>query len=99
MSTSDKDREVMGRHWIISSILAPVIVAVIIGMASAYLTAVFTLATYEERIAANSRDIKENRDHINEAERRERSSAERLIRLETKIDLLLDKMARPGAVP
>jgi len=94
MTTSTGDREAMGRHWVISSIVAPVVVAVIIGMASAYLTATVTLAKYEERIDANTRDIGANRVDIVEAERRERASSERLIRLETKIDMVLDKIAR-----
>lgn len=89
-------------RWALSNILAPVIVAVIIGMASAYATARLTLETLSGRVTA----IESNVERIERVEitdlksamqatnSRERDNAERLIRLESKIDLILTRQAK-----
>ena len=88
--------------WALSNILAPVLVAVIIGMASAYATARLTLETLSGRVTAiehnveriESVELAEIREDAKSAGVRERDNAERLIRLESKIDLILSRQAR-----
>lgn len=88
------------QHWIISSIVGPVIVAVLVGLFSSYLTVQVAMAGYEERIVQNSAKLETMRkQHANDfaalkimldkADDRERRSIERLSRLEAKLDLLL----------
>lgn len=86
----------------LSNIVAPVIVAIIIGMASAYATARLTLETLAGRVTAIESDVQriervelvEIKSAAKAASDRERGNAERLIRLESKIDLILSRQAR-----
>jgi outer membrane murein-binding lipoprotein Lpp len=86
-------------RWILSNILAPVVVAVIIGMASAYATARLTIEQLAGRVSAvesnverlEKEELPELKAQIKATADRERESSERLIRLESKIDLLLER--------
>lgn len=75
------------------SIVAPVIVAVLVGMGTAYLTATTTIAVMGERITAIENRIDKQEasasTQLKELDARSQGSRERLIRLETKIDVLL----------
>lgn len=89
-------------RWALSNIVAPVIVAVIIGMASAYATARLTLETLSGRVTAIESNIEriervelaDMKSTMKAAGVRERDNAERLIRLESKIDLILTRQAK-----
>lgn len=75
------------RSTVLLPVLASVISSVIVGMAAAYLTAQTTLAVLTTKVAANEMAISRNVEDIKALE----GDRERLIRLETKIDVLLDK--------
>ena len=92
----------MSREWLASNLVAPIVVAVIIGMTSAYATARLTLESLSGRVSAVEANVERIEDveivqikaEAKAAGARERDNAERLIRLESKIDLILSRQAR-----
>jgi cell division protein FtsL len=66
-------------------VAASVISSIIVGMAAAYLTAQTTIAVLSEKVAANRESIDRNTLDIKRLE----ANHERLVRVETKIDVLL----------
>ena len=95
----------MSKDWVASNLVAPIVVAVIIGMASAYATARLTLESLAGRVSAVESNVErievetatktsELKAEIKAANVRERDNSERLIRLESKIDLILSRQAR-----
>jgi hypothetical protein len=89
-------------RWVISNLVAPIVVAVLIGMASAYATARLTLETLAGRVTAIEADMErieqveivELKSTVKAAGIKERETSERLIRLESKIDLILSRQTR-----
>jgi len=85
-------------------ILVPVVVAVIIGMGSAYLTATVKFANIEVRLSKAENNIQTLQESVTETQETLRQSRERVIRIETKVDLLLraqgvDPLQRPKSAP
>lgn len=76
------ERQESIRWW--ANILGPQVIALIIGAFAAYMTANVTLARLDQRTTELEAKVK-----IMQTDRKDES--ERLIRLETKIDLILDK--------
>jgi hypothetical protein len=75
----------------IMTIMASVASSVAVGMLAAYLTAAKTMAVFKQRLDAVEAHASKNErahDGLKEAHSRD---GERLVRLETKIDMLLDR--------
>ena len=73
--------------WV-QSIVTPVVVAIVVGMASAYLTASTALATHEERLRTHEAYIEQHHSRLDALEVDERHLSDQVIRLEHAIDRL-----------
>lgn len=67
-------------------VLPSVLSSLVVGMGSSYLTAQKVLAEHRIRLS----ELENKVDRIEETDR---TSSERLVRLETKMDIILDRMA------
>ena len=67
------------------SILAPVIVAVVVGMATAYLTAQESLAVHEERLATHAVYLERHHDDISDLDDSEADLSRALVRIEAEV--------------
>lgn len=72
------------------NVLAPLIVAVIVGMASSYVTASVQMGKVKTRLSQAEAQISRLRNKSHARRKGEFQMRERIIRLETKIDLLLE---------
>ncbi len=68
-------------------LIGPQLIALIVGAFAAYMTANVTLARLDERTAELEAKVKI-------LESRTRDDGERLVRVETKIDIILEKQSR-----
>lgn len=73
------------QQW--AQLLGPQIIALVVGAFAAYMTANVTLARLDERTSELEAKVKV-------LEQRTHSDAERLVRVETKIDIILEKASR-----
>lgn len=73
----------MERLW--ATVMVSVISSLIVGMGAAYFTAQITITRLEERVSVNTLNISANGVLINDLQK----DRERLVRVETKIDMLL----------
>lgn len=81
---SDEAKNSM-QEWA-KAIAAPVVVAIVVGMGTAYLTAQEAVAVHEERLATHSLQLDHHRDDISRLENGERDTQEALIRLEAQLE-------------
>lgn len=79
---------------IFSTILSPIIVAVIVGLTSSFLMATTMLTKLETDLVRAKEDIKDIYVNVNEIKRQREDDRESFIRLETKIDILLQEQRR-----
>jgi len=76
-------------NW--STMAGQIIVATLVGMTSAYLSSTRTLAVVEERIGRIEKTVEALTTNQTNDEREARILRDKIIRLETKIDLLLER--------
>lgn len=82
---------------IFSTILSPIIVAVIVGLTSSFLMATTMLTKLETDLVRAKEDIKDIYVNVNDIKRQREDDRESFIRLETKIDILLQEQRRQTA--
>lgn len=70
---------------------ASVLTSLIVGMAAAYLTAMTTIAVFEERIKNLEAKAVESKIERKVAAEKDVLLSERMIRVETKIDVLIER--------
>ena len=75
----------------IVSILVSVISGLILGGASNYLAAQQAIASQQARLESIGRDTIKNEERIRQIERTQHAVTERMVRVETKIDILLER--------
>ena len=78
-------------RWL-KAIVTPSVVAIVVGMASAYLTASTALATHEERLRTHEAYIEQHHSRLDALETDERHLSDQVIRLEHAIDRLEAQM-------
>lgn len=78
------------KNWFMPIIIS-IVSSLIVGMASAYLTATVTLTRLEGQVDANRHNISRNVSDIEDLKK----DRERMIRVETKIDILLGERGLP----
>lgn len=76
------------------SIIAPALVSILVGVGTGYVTVKTTISIHTERIEQNEKQIDKIITKLNKRDQYERVVSDRLTRLETKIDLLLDDKLR-----
>lgn len=74
--------------WI--TIIASIVPALIVGMASSYLTAQKTIATIESRVQESERRLEDVESSQDERRQNRADVTDRLTRIETQLGLLLD---------
>lgn len=78
------------KTWM-NEVLKPVVVAVIVGVLSAYATGQATLARFDERLTSVERAQEAAKVREEMAARDLRAQSERLVSIETKLDLVLNR--------
>jgi len=71
------------------NVVAPLVVAVLVGVSASYVTTRVQIGTIQQRISRAEEDITRLRTSQKTRETNAREMRERVIRMETKIDLLL----------
>lgn len=84
---SDKTEQAPWYHSVVSS----VVVAIVVGMASSFLTAQVTLARFDERLMAVESTQEAQKLQSLDASRDRRDLSNQLARMEGKLDYLLEK--------
>lgn len=84
---SDKAEQTPWYHSVVSS----VVVAIVVGMASSFLTAQVTLARFDERLMAVESTQEAQKLQSLDASRDRRDLSNQLARMEGKLDYLLEK--------
>lgn len=69
---------------VLKAALPAIVVALLVGMTSSYLTAQATIAVFDQRITSLEHDMQD-------MEHKADDTSQRMIRVETKIDLLLEQ--------
>lgn len=72
------------------TVIAPLIVAVVVGVGASYVTTRVQIGTIESRLGRAEEDIVRLRSRAKSRRKTETEMRERIIRMETKIDLLLE---------
>lgn len=80
---------------IVMPIIASVVTAVVVGMGSAYLTASTTMARMDEKMAAMDARVESLEAESGE----KREIYDRLIRVETKLDAIMERLERTESGP
>lgn len=83
----DGEVSVSGLSW--SNFIAPLIVAVVVGVGSSYMTTKMQIGALQQRVSRVQSDISRLRSRADAQDAATNEFRERVIRMETKIDLLL----------
>lgn len=78
------------------SVLAPLLVAVVVGVGSSFVTTRVQIGSIQERIARTESDIIRLRERADQRQSEANDLSQRIIRMETKIDLLLESKGIAG---
>lgn len=70
-------------------VVAPIVVAILVGIGSSYVTTKVQISTLRARVSQTEQDIARLRSKAAESSKEDLHMRERIIRMETKIDLLL----------
>lgn len=80
----------MSGNEIFTGVILPVVASVVVGMGSAYLTATTTLARMDEKLSAMEARV----ESLEGKTDKQQDLSERLIRVETKLDAVLERLER-----
>lgn len=80
----------MTGNEIFTGVILPVVASVVVGMGSAYLTATTALARMDEKLVAMEARV----ESLEGATDKQQDLSERLIRVETKLDAVLERLER-----
>jgi len=75
---------------VVMPVVASVITAVLVGMASAYLTATTTAVRMDEKISAMTVRL----EQLEEQQTEQRELSDKIIRIEAKLDAIIDRLER-----
>lgn len=76
-------------RWALHNIVGPVVVAIVVGMASSYLTVQFSIVRFDERILKNTEALQAIQAARESKDDQDRALRDKLIEVNTKVDMLL----------
>lgn len=79
---------------ILSHFIAPVVVALVVGLASSYLTVQLMIARIDERVVRLEQDVEKAQTERTALRVQVSRGNEGIVRVETKIDMLMTKLAK-----
>lgn len=83
------DGEVSIKNLSWSHVVAPLLVAVVVGIGASYVTTKVQIGTIQQRMSRVEKDVVRLRSQAERDRQSQRDINERVIRMETKLDLLL----------
>lgn len=92
-SKTDATPSMLTQLW--APVLVSIISSLIVGFGSAYLTAQITLTRMEERVSTNTANIAKNAVGLDNFNAQRADERDRLVRMETKMDMMLQMRPAP----